>query len=462
MKIHLIGHATLLIETLDRTILMDPVLGDPHQEDLFDITPRREVLFDSFPALDMIVLSHKHLDHFDIRSLAKLPKNIPIITPKDPLLKDYLERIGFQRLTQLADFSVLRTGQTKLMTTRSDNPVPEFGVVFSDPNGVFWNQVDTVLSQKTVHRVMKHAGPVDLLVASWQPMLESTAQYNRHVTFPYQAYERLLYNLSLVQTKALAPGANGFRYRGESSWLNHVVFPVAREQFVHDVETIKPELRDHVFSFDPGDTLEVVEGKTSWTCKGSPYVRREDDGREIMDFSPIDLSNSMESQSLPEYSEEKIESAIERIRESLAQSEQFEEHRRWQVIYQLEIVYPGRAEHWHVDFANGGVLEPGRHPRSNLISKITASALTGLQTSTRGWDYCMLGGYYRTFSRIYQPTPNGLLRQHETLDDPLAVAFPYEPVFRAVLDREVERWVKAASDVPRKEEEESLAAATHN
>lgn len=56
MKIHLIGHATLLIETLDRTILMDPVLGDPHQEDLFDITPRREVLFDSFPALDMIVL----------------------------------------------------------------------------------------------------------------------------------------------------------------------------------------------------------------------------------------------------------------------------------------------------------------------------------------------------------------------------------------------------------------------
>jgi len=462
VKIHLIGHATLLVETVDRTILMDPVLGDPHQEDLFEITPCREVLLDRFPALDMIVLSHKHLDHFDIRSLVKLPKSIPIITPKDPLLKHYLERIGFQHITQLADFSVLRTGQTTLITTPSENPVPEFGVIFVDPNGTFWNQVDTILSQQTVHLAMKHAGTVDLLLASWQPMLESDAQFNRHITFPYQVYERLLYNLSLVQTKALAPGANGFRYRGESSWLNHVVFPVAREQFLHDVQTIKPELCGHTFTFDPGDTIEVYQGKTTWTAEGSPYVRREDDGRDFLDFSPIDLSNSMESQSLPDYNEEHIQSAIQRISDTISGSDQFSEHRRWNVIYQLDVVFPDRVEQWHWDFTDGNTIKPGRHPRSNLISKITASALSALASTTRGWDYCMLGGYYRTFNRVCLATPHGILRPHGALKDPLAVAFPYEPIFRAILDREVERWLETSHNATREEEWEAVVATHSN
>jgi hypothetical protein len=440
VKVHLIGHATLIVETIDKTILMDPVLGDPHQEELFDITPRREVLLDRFPEFDIIVLSHKHLDHFDIRSLAKLPKSVPVITPKDPLLKHYLERLGFQRITQLADFSVLRSGRTTLMTTRSENAVPEFGMIFSDPDGVFWNQVDTILSPQTVHLAMKNAGPVDLLLASWQPMLESDAQYNRHVAFPYKIYERLLYNLTLVQTKALAPGANGFRYRGESSWLNHVVFPVAREQFLHDAQAIKPELAGKTFSFDPGDTLEIRDGVTAWTCKGSPYLRRQDDGRALLDFSPVDLSNSMKSQSMPDFDEAHIQSALERLRETLAGAERFSEHRRWQVIYQLEIIFPNKVEQWHVDFADSTELSEGRHPRANFISKITAAALTGLATSMRGWDYCMLGGYFRTFHRIFLATPNGMLRPQEALSDPLAMAFPYEATFRAVLDLELQRW----------------------
>jgi UDP-MurNAc hydroxylase len=442
MKIHMIGHATLLIETVDRTILMDPILGDPHQEGLFDITPQREVLLDRFPKLDMIVLSHKHLDHFDIRSLARLPKNVAFMTPKDPLLKHYLEKLGFSRITQVADFSVIRTGQTTLMTTRSENAVPEYGVVFTDPSGVFWNQVDTILSPQTVTQVIKQAGAVDLLLASWQPMMEARAQLNQSLDFPYSVYQRTLYNLSLVETKALAPGANGFRYRGESSWLNHVVFPLSREQFLHDAETIKPTLRGHTYTFEPGDVLELDAGETSWSPKTSPYVVRQDDGREFLDFIPVDPANNLQAQSSPDFDPAMVESALDSLRDKLNRSSSFSEHSRWNVIYQLNVVYPDRTDYYHCDFAQSRELVAARHPRANLVSLITAQALGGLAAHDHGWDYCLLGGYYRTFNRIYLASPNGLLRPPtDAINDPLAAALPYETLFRAMLDRELERWM---------------------
>lgn len=441
MKVHMIGHATLLIETADRTILMDPIFGDPHQEGLFDITPRREVLLDQFPNLDLVVLSHKHLDHFDIRSLARLPRHVAFVTPKDPLLKHYLEALGFTRITQVADFSVIRTGQTSLLTTHSENAVPEFGVVFSDPSGVFWNQVDTILSPNTVKQVMSHTGGVDLLLASWQPMMEAAAQRNEALHFPYNVYSRTLYNLSLVKTKALAPGANGFRYREESSWLNHVVFPLGREQFLHDVEQIKPELRGHTFTFEPGDILEIAAGTTTWHPKASPFVIRQDDGREFLDFLPVDPSNTLQTQSRPGFDPALVDQALDILRAKLSRSASFSEHERWGVVYGLHIVYPDHTEQFHCDFAQSRDLVAGRHPRANLVSLITAEALAGMIAETHGWDRCLLGGYYRSFSRVYLASPHGLLRPPaDAIADPLAIALPYEKLFRAMLDRELAQW----------------------
>lgn len=52
MEIHMIGHASLFIKTKDCRILMDPVLWDPHQEGLFDICPKREVIHEQLPEFD--------------------------------------------------------------------------------------------------------------------------------------------------------------------------------------------------------------------------------------------------------------------------------------------------------------------------------------------------------------------------------------------------------------------------
>ncbi len=85
-----------------------------------------------------------------MRSLAYLPKTVDVLIPKDKLIEDCLRKLGYSRIYPLSDFSKVNVGSTTMMTTRSDIPVPEFGMVFADDTGVFWNAVDSLFSPQTI------------------------------------------------------------------------------------------------------------------------------------------------------------------------------------------------------------------------------------------------------------------------------------------------------------------------
>src|ERR1043165_1974209 len=104
MDIHMIGHSSIYVKTEDCSILMDPVLWDPHQQGLFDICPRREILHDRIPACDLLIISHRHQDHFDLRSLAFLPKYLEVFIPKDAVMEACLRRLGYTTINTLEDF----------------------------------------------------------------------------------------------------------------------------------------------------------------------------------------------------------------------------------------------------------------------------------------------------------------------------------------------------------------------
>lgn len=84
-----------------------------------------------------MVISHQHLDHFDIRTLASLPKNVDVLIPQDKLIAESLVQLGYKSIYPLREFDKVRIGSTVLMTTRSEVRVPEFGMVFADSSGVF-------------------------------------------------------------------------------------------------------------------------------------------------------------------------------------------------------------------------------------------------------------------------------------------------------------------------------------
>src|SRR5215475_7031493 len=89
-----IGHATFLIQTPTETILTDPVFAD--RAGPFGVLgPRRArrpgIAFDRLPPVSLILLSHNHYDHCDLRTLRALAhRDDPlVITPlrNGPLLR---------------------------------------------------------------------------------------------------------------------------------------------------------------------------------------------------------------------------------------------------------------------------------------------------------------------------------------------------------------------------------------
>ncbi|NWF60350.1 MAG: MBL fold metallo-hydrolase [Fischerella sp.] len=451
MQIHMIGHASIFVETQDCKILMDPVLWDPHNEGIEDVCPKREVIHELLPEFDLLIISHQHLDHFDIRSLAYLPKTVDVLIPNDKLIETCLRQLGYSQIYHLNDFSEVKLGSTSLLATRSENRVPEYGIVFADKSGVCWNQVDTVVSLDTIRSVKSYYPQIDFLLATWQPMLEVNYQTNQSLSFPYSEYSQSLEQISLIQPKAIAPGANGFKLINGSSWLNQIVFPVTREQFCKDVRMVYPEIGDNVFAFDPGDIIAFKNGEFSHLKQMSQFVTKVEDDRENLDFSPVKVGSNLIDDNPDNYNLDEMKEAIkEEVCLNLPQffmekkDSLFIEHCRWKVIYQLEIVFPDSCEQWVFDFAEENIqAQVGRNPLANFCTSITASSFYSILKQMKGWDYASLGGNCRSFKKIYIPTQYGIIQPKETsIQEPLVLKFPPKKVFEIVRYQEVKKWIQ--------------------
>jgi L-ascorbate metabolism protein UlaG (beta-lactamase superfamily) len=125
-----IGHATVLINFFGINILTDPVLFPRIGIRLpgFTIGPKRltapALQFHELPRIDLILLSHAHFDHFDLRTLHRFNENTSVITA--PNTADLL------RWTRLRDVSELGWDETKFFNfanqTKGDIAISAFEV----------------------------------------------------------------------------------------------------------------------------------------------------------------------------------------------------------------------------------------------------------------------------------------------------------------------------------------------
>jgi L-ascorbate metabolism protein UlaG (beta-lactamase superfamily) len=106
-----IGHATVLINFFGIKILTDPVLFPRIGIRMpgFTIGPKRltapALQFHELPRIDIILLSHAHFDHFDLRTLHRFDGHTRVITA--PNTADLL------RWTRLREITELRWGEKK-------------------------------------------------------------------------------------------------------------------------------------------------------------------------------------------------------------------------------------------------------------------------------------------------------------------------------------------------------------
>lgn len=115
-----VGHATVLINFYGLNILTDPIFAERCGVSLGITTagPKRFVApalsLAELPRLDLVLLSHAHMDHLDLPTINRVARGMPIITAK--ATTDLLADTKAKQITELAwdETSTLRTERGEL------------------------------------------------------------------------------------------------------------------------------------------------------------------------------------------------------------------------------------------------------------------------------------------------------------------------------------------------------------
>lgn len=101
-----IGHATVLINFFGTWILTDPIFSERtgiNIAGLFTVGPKRLVEpalpFEELPPIDILLLSHAHMDHMDLPTLKRMQRNIPTVLAKNT--SDVISRLEWTKTTEL-------------------------------------------------------------------------------------------------------------------------------------------------------------------------------------------------------------------------------------------------------------------------------------------------------------------------------------------------------------------------
>ena len=105
VRIKYFGHAVLLLETADVSIMTDPLIS----YEIPGLTPERYSFSDLPEYIDYVLITHGHQDHIMFETLLQLRHKIgTIVVPRcnggplqDPSLKLILEQAGFKRVVEI-------------------------------------------------------------------------------------------------------------------------------------------------------------------------------------------------------------------------------------------------------------------------------------------------------------------------------------------------------------------------
>ena len=383
MRLEFLGHASLLLRSGDVALLFDPLLFGVHHQGLYDLYPPRELDVAAMPAIDAVVLSHAHRDHFDLESIARLDRRTPILAAADPDLLGCLAGLGFDQVQPLAVGVPFTAGDATITPTAAADGAIEHGFLIEEGGAAVWNLVDTFPSAATIAEVKRRVGAIDLLLAPWQPLQDATFPSGAPVVFPYDMYRVVLDNILQIAPRALVPGACGFRAIGPAAWTNHLSCPLTRDRVLADVAAAAPHLAGHLLVMEPGDALHVAPGVLARELGLLPYCRSDRAAYrwEELAYRPFDLGPPV------------VEP-------------------RGDAFTRDACLLDLRGERPE--------LREGPSPLALAHTILPASLLIGLVAGTIAWDYALLSGELRQHDHTYRVDDAGLRLPHRRLVDPLA------------------------------------------
>ena len=400
MKITLIGHACYFIETEDLSILTDPAFFDPWGRVCVSC-PKREVNIEKLPEPDLLIITHEHVDHCDPRSIAALNQRITVLRPDSRLIEAELATLGFLDQKVLGT-SKVKIRNTDLISTVSDqNEVKEFGLIVADRDGTIWNQVDTVVTQRTYNYL--HPFPhIDVLFFPWQPFLQMNLVTGSPLLFPLNDYTRSLELAASVNAGLNVPGACGFRYPDEFQWINHKLFPISHTKVAEDFSHFS---KQKVSRMLPGDVI-IVEKSKSWIEKqASPFVRTTVDDVQCLEFIPSAEVKPIDGESDPTTKEDmqQITSYCEGIKKidvpGLLQT--------WKPSYRIRFLFHGESIQYDIDLTESSpnLRRSDQTNPAQLTCQIWGPAFARYLRGECVWEELAFFGRVRLHGSIYEISP---------------------------------------------------------
>lgn len=291
MQSTFLGHQGWLFATDETRILVDPLLVEEvgHAGAIGRIYPPRSLDVSSFPPMHAVFLTHEHEDHFNIPSLNRLDRKIPIYLPERSSLaaRRILEEMGF-RAHLVSPGDVLAIGDLELHPFSPDHKsgkncdewdVLPFLVKDRGGDGSFFSTVDvqpTAEMRDAARAIAPRPGLYCFTnnVTYWdvqragrlsrrEPL--DTASFTRMLI---NAYQRLCYLWSPPAAALICGG--GFAFTGDRAWLNQHVFTADSTAAFTAMRGLFP---DGLFIDQlPGQTITMKQGKVSAVEDRTPFL----------------------------------------------------------------------------------------------------------------------------------------------------------------------------------------------
>lgn len=308
-----LGHQGWLFRSDKAAVIVDPLLceefGGIHALD-YRVFPPRQWTPGAFPKLDAIVLSHEHDDHFDIPSLAKLHRDIPVYLSarSSTAGRAILEQMGFTvhalvpgASVRFADLEVTPfTGDHVGVNCGDEWDTLPFLVRSTEGHGSFFSMVDIPITQAHVEWAAAKAMRPGLVswtnnALDWSYMADYLAE---RVEGTQQCFMKMGMGHKLIEQTWGTPAgmvmcAGGFAFTGDKAWLNERVFCVDTDAVCRLIGNVYK--KEKFWTGVPGQTftlkankLASVDERTPWlgTLPRSEWPTRGLGGGTPRDFGP--------------------------------------------------------------------------------------------------------------------------------------------------------------------------------
>ncbi|MFT3721983.1 MAG: MBL fold metallo-hydrolase [Hyphomonadaceae bacterium] len=266
-----IGHQGWQFATARARILVDPLLVEEfgHRGGVGVVFPPRIIDLSAMEPVDAVIFTHEHEDHFNIPSLARIARSVPIFVParSSTAMRQVIEEAGFiVRLYAPGDAITL--GDLQFTAFAPDHVSNEeqdewettpFLILDTVDGGSFFTSVDVAVSPAIEAHFRTHGLTPGLWAhANNVTNLSFQALPAGHAPAPLPIAARFIMDhIRLGQPRlATLMCGGGFSFTGLRAWMNNLFFPLNSSALFEALQRLNPAHRYVVPS--PGWSMKTT------------------------------------------------------------------------------------------------------------------------------------------------------------------------------------------------------------